>query len=152
MARVKIEDVLDAAEKGSEVMRWEKFYQGSWTEPGIGGRSSPLNEKDWKSFILMCDVAYSGYLGKYIGIAIGKPWPNTGLYLLESADGMHWENYRKLADDQGHNYYATLIGLERSTHVLDREFFVYYINSKDFAVTGTRNKDGVLYRRRVTIQ
>jgi len=152
VARAKIEDVLDAAEKGSEVARWEKFYQGSWDEPGIGGRSSPLIEKDWDSFILMSDVAYSSYVNKYIGIVIGGSWPNTDLYWFESADGIHWGNYRKLVDDEGHNYYATLIGLEHNPHRLEREFFVYYINSKDYAATGNRNKDGVLYRRRVTIQ
>lgn len=152
VARAKIEDVLDAAEKGSEATRWEKFYQGSWAEPGIGGRSSPLTEKDQDSFILMSDVAYSSYLKKYIGLAIGAPWPNTDLYWIESTDGIHWENYRKLVDDEGHNYYATLIGLEQNPHLLDRELFVYYINSKDYAATGNRNKDGVLYRRRVTMQ
>ena len=152
VARAKIKDVLDAAEKGSEVTRWEKFYQGSWAEPGIGGRSSPLTEKDWDSFILMSDVAYSSYLKNYIGIAIGAPWPNTDLYWVESADGIHWGNYRKLVDDEGHNYYATLISLEHNSHLLDQEFFVYYINSKDYAATGSRNKDGVLYRRRVTMQ
>ena len=152
VARAKIEDVLDAAEKGSEVTRWEKFYQGSWDEPGIGGRSSPLTEKDLDSFIIMSDVAYSSYLKKYISIVIGGSWPNTDLYWFESADGIHWGNYRKLVDDEGHNYYATLIGLEQNPHLLDREFFVYYINSKDFAATGNRNKDGVLYRRRLTMQ
>ena len=45
VARAKIEDVLDAAEKGSEVTRWEKFYQGSWDEPEIGGRPSPLTRR-----------------------------------------------------------------------------------------------------------
>ena len=152
VARAKIEDVLDAAEKGSELTRWEKFYQGSWVEPGIGGRSSPLTEKDLDSFNIMSDVAYSSYLNKYIGIVIGGPWPNTDLYWFESEDGIHWGNYRKLVDDEGHNYYATLIGLEHNPHLLDREFFVYYINSKDFAATGYRNKDSVLYRRRVTMQ
>jgi hypothetical protein len=152
VARAKIEEVLDAAEKGSEVTRWEKFYQGFWAEPGIGGRSSPLTEKDQDSFILMSDVAYSSYLKKYIGLAIGAPWPNTTLYWMESSDGMHWGNYRKLVDDEGHNYYATLIGLEQDPHLLSREFFVYYVNSKDYASTGSRNKDGVLYRRRVTLQ
>ena len=152
VARAKIEDVLDAAEKGSEGTKWQKFYEGSWTEPGIGGRSSPLNEKDWNSFILMSDVAYSNYLGKYIGIVIGQPWPNTDLYWVESEDGIHWGNYRKLVDDEGHNFYATLIGMEHNPHLVDREFFVYYINSKDYAVTGNRNKDGVLYRRQVTMQ
>ncbi len=151
VARAKIEDVLDAAEYASEVSRWEKFYQGSWTEPGIGGRSSPLTEKD-EDAIIMADVAYSSYLRKYISIVIGGPWPTTDLNLCESADGIHWSNYRRIVDDEGHNYYATLIGLEHNPHLLEREFFVYYINSKDYAATGNRNKDGVLYRRRVTMQ
>jgi len=152
VARAKIEDVLDAAEKGSEVTGWEKFYQGAWAEPGIGGRSSPLTEKDFDSFILMSDVAYSSYLNKYTGIVIGEPWPNTTLYWIESSDGIHWGNYRKLVADEGHNYYVTLIGLEQNPHLLDREFYVYYVNSKDYATTGNRNKDGVLYRRRITMQ
>ena len=61
VARAKIEGVLDDAEKGSEVTRWEKLYQGSWGEPGIAGRSSPLTEKDG-DFVIMADVAYSSYL------------------------------------------------------------------------------------------
>lgn len=55
-------------------------------------------------------------------------------------------------EDEGHNYYATLIELEHNPHLLDRECYVYYINSKDNAATGNRNKDGVLYRRQVTMQ
>jgi hypothetical protein len=100
----------------------------------------------------MADVAYSSYLRKYISIVIGGAWPTTDLNLCESADGIHWSNYRKIVDDEGHNYYATLMGLEHNPHLLEREFFVYYINSKDYAETGNRNKDGVLYRRRVTMQ
>jgi len=150
-ARAKIKDVLDAAEKGSEIPRWGKFYQGSWAEPGIGGRSSPLTEQDG-DFIIMADVAYSSYLKKYIGIVIGQPWPNTDLNLFESTDGIHWGKYRKIVEDVGHNYYATIIGLERNPHLPDREFFVYYVNSKDYAATGDRNKDGILYRRRITLQ
>jgi hypothetical protein len=55
-------------------------------------------------------------------------------------------------ENEGHNYYTTLIGLEHNPHLLDRECDVYYINSKDYAATGNRNKDGVLYHRQVTMQ
>jgi hypothetical protein len=55
-------------------------------------------------------------------------------------------------EDEGHNYYATLKGWDIILICLIGSFFVYYINSKEFAATGNRNKDGVLYSRQVTMQ
>lgn len=39
--------------------KWRKFYNGDWSEPGLGGKGSPVNG---------CLVMYNSYLEKYISI------------------------------------------------------------------------------------
>jgi len=42
VARCKIEEVLQAAEK-YQVAPWTKFHEEKWNEPGLGGRFTALN-------------------------------------------------------------------------------------------------------------
>ena len=43
--------------------KWRKFYNGSWNEPGQGGKSSSVN-----AYYVM----YNSYLGKYLGFNYGS--------------------------------------------------------------------------------
>jgi hypothetical protein len=67
--------------------KWQKFYNGRWDEPGLGGRASHVN-----AYYVM----YNSYLGKYLGMTYGN-----GLAVcsdlskqdwspLFKIDGSHW--------------------------------------------------------------
>ena len=151
VARARISDVVNAAAQHGAISPWSKYYEGTWSEPGVGGKSSPLIEQTGEYFLLG-DVSYNTYLKKYIAIVIGKPWPNTDLYWMESEDGLSWTNYQKIVDDPGHKFYVTLVGEEEQLRQSGKEFFLYYVHSHEFATTGDRNQDGTVVRRRITVQ
>src|SRR5262245_41645615 len=43
-SRARVADVVAAANDSSTVVAWTKYYNGDWTEPGLGGRSNYLEE------------------------------------------------------------------------------------------------------------
>jgi hypothetical protein len=151
VARAPIADVLRAAIENGTVSAWTKYYNGTWSEPGLGGKSSSLLQHG-RGFLMLGDVSYNSYLSKYVAVLIGEPWPNTDLYWIESEDGLHWTHYHKIVDDPGHEIYVTIVGTGDQLRQSGKEFYVYYVHSFEFAETGDRNKDGRLMRRRLTVQ
>lgn len=150
IARARVSDVVDAAVKKSTVIPWTKYFNGAWTEPGMGGRSSPLETDNHDLF--WGDVSYNSHLGKYITITPGSPWPATSLYWLESEDGLHWSNYQKIVHESVHNMYVTIVGFGDDTRETGKQFYIYYIRSQLFAQNGVdRNGDAVLVRRLISL-
>ena len=149
VARARVSDVVDAAVNRGRAALWTKYFDGAWSEPGIGGRSTPLapgnQEVHWG------DVSYNSYLNKYISIAAGAPWPDTDLYWTESEDGLRWTNYCRIVSDVAHKYYVTVVGLGNNPRETEAKFYVYYIRSRLFAQGGNRNKDAVLVRRSISL-
>lgn len=62
---------------------WWKYYQGGFTEPGLGGESDPLA---WQWEFQTPWVAWNDYLQKYI--AFNRR--HGGWALSTSEDGIHW--------------------------------------------------------------
>ena len=149
VARARVADVVEAAITRGSSIPWAKYFNGAWTEPGIGGRSTPLapgnQEVHWG------DVSYNSHLKKYISIAAGAPWPATDLYWTESEDGLHWTNYCRIVSDVAHKYYVTVVGLGNNPRESEEEFYIYYIRSRLFAQGGNRNEDAVLVRRSIAL-
>ena len=149
VARARVSDVVDAAVNRGRAALWTKYFEGAWSEPGIGGRSTPLapgnQEVHWG------DVSYNSYLNKYISIAAGAPWPATDLYWTESEDGLHWTNYCPIVSDSAHKYYVTVVGLGNNPRETGEKFYIYYIRSLLFAQGDNRNKDAVLVRRSISL-
>lgn len=56
VARCKISDKMAPG-------KWQKFYNGTWSEPGLGGKASDVN-----AYYVM----YNTYLGKYISFNYGN--------------------------------------------------------------------------------
>ncbi|BCA54117.1 hypothetical protein W02_12570 [Nitrospira sp. KM1] len=151
VARARIVDVLQAATEHRTVSDWKKYFEGHWSEPGIGGKSSTLIEQRGESFLLG-DISYNEYIRKYIAVFIGEPWPNSDLYWAESEDALQWTHFHKIVDDPGHEMYVTLAGTENQPRRSGREVYLYYVHSNEFGKTGDRNRDGRVIRRRLTFQ
>ena len=150
VARAPIRAVLDAAISRDTVVPWTKYYGGEWTEPGLGGRSSPTEAQN--AFAAHGDVSYNTYLRKFIMVTPGLPWPASNLYWLESADGVSWSGRQLLVDDPAHKVYVTIVGADPYQRVTGREFHIYYVTSRAAANgTGSRNSDGFLARRRIQV-
>lgn len=145
VARARVSDVVDAAINRGKAAVWTKYFDGTWTEPGIGGRSTSLAPGNHD--VLWGDVSYNSYLNKYISIAAGAPWPATDLYWAESEDGLHWTNYCRIVSDPMHKYYVTVVGLGDNPRETGGKFYIYYIRSRLYAQGGNRNEDAVLARR-----
>jgi hypothetical protein len=56
--------------------KWQKFYNGAWTEPGLGGEAS---------YVEGCNIIYSSYLKKYLSFNIG-----TGLSFCSDLARQDW--------------------------------------------------------------
>ena len=149
VARARVADVVEDAIARDRAAPWRKYRDGAWEEPGLGGRSSPLEADNQLAAWL--GVSYNAYLGRYIMIAFGRPWPATTLYWLESSDGLTWTSRTRLVEDPKQKLYVTLVGLGDDPRVTGRSFYVYYVSSAQAAAGGNRNLDGVLVRRLVTL-
>jgi hypothetical protein len=149
VARARVADVVEAAIVRDTAAPWRKYHNGTWDEAGLGGRSSPLEAANALSAWLA--VSYNTYLGRYVMVAFGRPWPATNLYWLESVDGLTWTDRKLLVDDAHQKVYVTLAGLGDDPRVTDQSFYVYYVSSAKAATGGNRNLDGVLARRLITL-
>lgn len=65
--------------------KWRKFYNGSWDEPGLGGKASYVN-----AYYVM----YNSYLGKYIGLNYG-----TGIAVCTDLSKQNWTPVFKIKGD-----------------------------------------------------
>ncbi|HXP88248.1 MAG TPA: hypothetical protein VN841_26190, partial [Bryobacteraceae bacterium] len=57
--------------------KWKKYFNGSWSEPGVGGKSSPIDGGG---------VAW----WKTTGETVGVNWVKGGVGLVTSADRLHF--------------------------------------------------------------
>jgi hypothetical protein len=148
VARAPVSAVVQAARKGA-VSPWTKYRNGSWSEPGLGGRSSDVApSRARRSFA----VAYSSYLHRYI-LAMAKII-SPGVYGLEissSTDGIKWSDPQVLFTAPAEIYAPTIIGTGGDPTTVDQQFYVYYSYSADAATFGGyRWGDASLRRRLVT--
>ena len=102
---------------------WSKYYQGGWTQPGLGGRADdvlpvPATERDLleRSVAIPTvswNTTYHMWLAVYVTI--------TGFWYSSSADGLHWNPAEQLfggvvlfapeslVDHQQYIYYPSLV-------------------------------------------
>lgn len=120
-----------------------KYYDGTWSQPGRGGKSSPLeagNPANWWS-----SVSYNEYLDQLLLVSSQWQAGGTGpdLYLATSSDGVNWSSRQPLVLDAGEQMYPTIIGTGSDPQITGQSFYVYYTDGK-------RWKSAQLARRLVT--
>ena len=162
VARARVDDVIRAAVDRDALVPWMKYFNGAWTEPAIGGRFTPLEMKNsaWSAYrasiqpvsnVAVYGSSYNEYLKKYL-LIIGQ-WPMTtlgndsaDLHLLESSDGLVWENELEIEHGGWAAMYGTIVGTGKDPHISGSDFYVYYT----YAPTNGWWADSQLARRLVS--
>jgi hypothetical protein len=146
VARASMFDLLNNAWKGISTP-FTKYYNGSWSQPGRGGLSSPLEvgnpSNSWSS------VSYNDYLNQLVMVTSQYETGGGNLYLSTSADGVNWAPRQAVALDAGEQFYPSLIGTGADPQHTGQSFYVYYTDSQKGAFD--RWKDAQLVRRSITI-
>jgi hypothetical protein len=145
VARAAVSSVLHAARR-DRVASWVKYHDGRWTEPGVGGRSSPLEPGNPASNFM--SISYNRFTGTYLLVVVGAD-DDWDLYVTESPDGLAWSPRVRMEDEPGESYAPTIVGLRAEPRDSDHQFYVYYV----FSAAGSWNRwnDAVLARRRITL-
>jgi hypothetical protein len=89
---------------------WFKYYNGAFTEPGLGGKDSPLAGLD-AVHGGNPSVHFNSYLGKWVMVYHG--WDPQVSYITSSTDLLIWDKPRFLVDSAnppGRGWYPTIIG------------------------------------------
>jgi len=129
--RAKVDDVVRAAEAGKVTM-WHKYHDGEWSEPGLGGKFTPLNIPT--RGLMHGDAAYNSYLKKYILVTRGHKWEavnKSEVQMTTSDDGLTWSDWQVLYQDKHLNDYPTIITTGDNSEVTGKEFYVYYLKHHD---------------------
>ncbi len=146
VARAKVAEVVSAGMEGKGA-KWTKYYNGAFSEPAVGGRSSPLELGNPGTRWM--DVSYNAALGKFVMVVAANTFPqNVDLFITCSEDGIHWDERRKLAAEKGEAFYPSIIGFLDDPRRTEKEFYVYYT----FSPKGgwERWSDAAIVRRKIT--
>lgn len=116
---------------------WTKYFNGSFTEAGLGGNSTPIirraNPPEETVFAAGPNVSFNSVLKRYIAVFSSRP----GLYYTLSDDAIHWEPATSLWFIQGANNepapgdiwytYFSLLSLDQTSQTsTSSQAFLYY--------------------------
>ena len=108
---------------------WKKFYNGDFTEPGLGGNDSPF-DASLQLAGPSPSVHFNTYLGEWIMVYAGwNPHPDT--YISSSVDLVHWTPPRLLAQSVNSGkeaWYPVIIGSGGDT-VSGQAAHLYYADT-----------------------
>lgn len=105
--RCPVNELVAAAIKGKAV-EWRKFYQGRFSEPGLGGRSSPLEKGN--PAVRWMDVTFNKALNLFVMIVAAPTHRGTALFAAWSPDGIHWGKRVGLFEHRGGEcFYPSII-------------------------------------------
>jgi hypothetical protein len=127
VARAPYEKLLTTAFLSDSSVRgmFHKYYDGTWTQPGIVGLASELfpavtGETDGDP-----QVVWSAYLQRFVAIMDNSQYIAYG----ESTDGLHWPPMQILLGTNPETpvyAYANAVGLGDDPGVLGATFYSYY--------------------------
>jgi hypothetical protein len=145
VARALVADVVAAATNHTSAP-WQKYYNGAFSEPGLGGLSSPLEAGN--PVVRWMDIKWNTYLRKYVMVLAGAG-AYTDLYIMFSDDGLNWSARTQIEVEPGESFYPSLVGTGVDPLELGKSFYVYYT----YSVAGgwDRWSDAQLARRLITI-
>ena len=136
---------------------WQKYYQGSFSTPGLGGSFTPLDlvlDPAVSADRRQPSVSFNTYLQSFVLTAVG----NGGIYLATSPDLVQWSAGQVIlaapVPDAGvtpstapYNWYPTLVSTDQaSEQVTAQSGYLYYAKG-----LGLGTSYHYLYRRPFTI-
>lgn len=95
-----------SADPDGDAGSWEKWYNGAFTQPGIGGLQTPVAGLS-NSPGANPSVHWNTYLNKFIMVWHG--W-NGKLYISASDDGEVWDDAQLLLDEGSKTWYPVIVG------------------------------------------
>ncbi len=133
VARVPIVALLSAAfaTQPTPLPAFAKYYQGTWSQPGINGLSTDLEPGSRGGDP---SVSYNNYLSRYVAIADDT----HAITYAESPDGVSWTP-RTIIFSQIQADYARAIGTGSDPNILGANFYVYYTRRDNWG-TATVNR------------
>jgi hypothetical protein len=124
VARARIASVLEAASgERPHAAAFEKYYEGAWSQPGIGGLSTDLNPN--AGYAGSPNVAYDSAFCRYVMITDDT----QHIAYAESVDGLSWTLPVLLEQDENNQTsfdYAVPIGMGDDPNVLGEQFYVFF--------------------------
>ena len=88
--------------KAWDTHAWQKYYNGQFTEPGLGGRDTPVIANETDTGMLAPHVIYVPQWHKFVMFFIVNAWresvqpQRSGIYAALSDDGLHWPTKARL--------------------------------------------------------
>jgi hypothetical protein len=130
VARAKVSDVLSAAEN-LQTTRWSKYHNGTWRQPGMGGKFTALNIEPLG--FLHGDAAYNSYLKQFVMVtrtgkvrSVGGPGKRSSIVISFSKDGVVWSDWRTIHQDNRLHDYPSIVSAGDDNEVTGKSFWVYY--------------------------
>lgn len=147
VARALLSDVLAQAALGT-VPTFTKYYQGSFSQSGLGGLASELNGPS--GFV---DVTYHSDTSQYIAVG-GKAGPPAysyfTIYSIRSSDGINWHDGQRISDENNEAFYSSILTSDgNSSRTSTGPLTLFYTSS----VAGGFNRwnDAVLSTRTLSV-
>lgn len=146
VARAPLADLVNNALSGRGTA-FTKYFEGDWSQPGIGGKASALElYNPWNNWAA---VSTNDYLGQLVMVSAANSTSQTDLFITTSQDGINWSPRQTLVADAGEQFYPTMIGTGADPTHTSKSFYVYYTDSQKGA--WNRWKDAELVRREITL-
>ena len=148
--RAPVKEVMEAAKK-HQVSSWRKFFDGGFTEPGWGGRSTALGVENDD---LHSAAAYSTTKKKYI-LTGYNPGPGRGVWIAFSDDGVKWNKggwiQHGRADNPTLSPYVTIVALDGTENAMVGDsFYTYWAFTPNWDKTKAVDLQNVI-RQKVTL-
>jgi hypothetical protein len=122
---------LPFADRANPVGKVQKWYQGQWQEPGIGGRVTPILpvRSDWHSenpdAIWGPSVHWNTHLEQYVILlnrAVDPRWKQEGIYITTTpdiSDPNSWAEPVRILE--GGHWYPQVVGTDTAKQETERE-------------------------------
>jgi len=140
VVRAKVDDVVAAARQLKGVP-WFKYYNGAWSEPGVGGDFTPLNLP--AQGYMHGDAIYVKEIDQYAILMQSGDKKHMDLWrknliIAFSPDGITWSQWQHVYDDgkAGDVMYPSLMSYGPDNEIAGKTFAAVY----DFSPCSPRRK------------
>jgi len=147
---------LKTAVRGRTVPVFKKYYQNNWAENGIGGKSSPLKDRQ-DLLVGWLGITYNTHINKFIMVLSENHYPppeytyeKCDLQIMTSDDGVNWGKRQRISDNNEPRelLYVSIIDTEGNDSLTTgQEFYIYYTRTQSLTWD---DKDVV--RRKITLE